>query len=651
MLWTRYLPTLPAAMPMMILAAITSLFLFTACQPKSPSDTAGRSVGKAPSSAFHMAKAPRSATEIQVLMQQAQDGGDLNMIVQALDRFMLDGSNLIRQEAEFRKAQLLLAANVIDAERGMQATMQRHQNHALIPYAHVWMARWWLQHEEAGQALNSLQQALQHPRLTRELVDEIFDIGPAIVPYAEEHQAVSWLLAAAHIDASGRDSWLRMAARRASMQSIEQLMTNGSLSKDILPTFSLYSGRAHLMSGDVIAVGKIATLLAASQPHSSEVKQLQAWAAGEISAATIGVMLPLSGKYARYGQQALRGIRLALADLAFDKYITLRVEDTASKKSTAIAAYRQLAGESVNIIVGPLLAETTAAIAPYLKPNIPVISLTGRTHLAQQSAALFVHTLSPLAQINVMANYAWQHKAERMVVIAADGESQKEAEMFVASFESLGGEVLQTLHMQSDTLDFRSSLQQLRYDTDDDELLAQLDEDISVFLPAMDVEIHMPVNFDAMYLALNGQQVALLAGQLAYADITEIPLYGSSRWQDGHLLDDRGRYLSKARFASSNVSQKMDHKDPSVRRFNIAHRDIWGNEKTSQLMSLAYDTMRIATVMTSRLGLERQALYRELRDPDGFPAMTGHVRFDASGIGQKQLDIFKIKKGNVVPAG
>ncbi len=51
------------------------------------------------------------------------------------------------------------------------------------------------------------------------------------------------------------------------------------------------------------------------------------------------------------------------------------------------------------------------------------------------------------------------------------------------------------------------------------------------------------------------------------------------------------------------------------------------------------------------LGLEKQALLHELRDPEGFPAMTGHVRFDVMGIGQKQLDIFSIKKGKVVPAG
>lgn len=651
MLWTRYLPTLPAAMPIMLPVALTALFLLSACQPKMPVDTGHGKSAEHAKPLSHMAIAPDSVAEIKILMQQARDGGDINFIFQELERLMLDHSPVVHQEAAYRRAQLMLAGNVSDAVVVMKATIETYPDHALVPYAYVWQARWWMQRDNAGEALRSLRQALAHPRLTRELVDEIFDIGPAIVQYAEEGEAVSWLLAAAQIDVAGRDSWLRMAARRASLPTIERLMTKGALSADILPAFSLYAGRAHLMSGDMVAVSKIASMLSMAMPKSPESAQLQSWAAGEISAATIGVMLPLSGKYARYGQQALRGIRMALAALEFDKYITLRVEDTASEGAVAVKAYRQLASESVNIIVGPLLAETTEAIAPYLKSDIPVISLTGRTHLAHKSAALFVHTLSPLAQINVMANYAWKHNVERMVVITADGESQKEADMFIASFESLGGEVLQTLQMERTTLDFRDVLNQLRFETDDDELLAELDEELNVFLPEMDMEFRVPVNFDAIYLALSGKQVALLAGQLAYADISRIPLYGSSRWQDGHLLDDRGRYLSRARFATSNLSQKISHEDPLVRQFNLSHRNIWGDEKTSQLMSLAYDTMRIAMVMTSRLGLEKHALFQELRDPDGFPAMTGHVLFDALGIGQKQLDIFSIKKGKIVPAG
>jgi len=645
MLRTRYLSLRPAAMPTVLFATLAALLALSACQPKTATQTVSKPAKSQMSQVF------RGAAEIQRLMAQARSGGDIHFILQELESLAAGDSAPIREEATFRKAQLMLEGNFQDADAAAQSAIKLYPQHALVPYAQFWLARWWLEQEENERALDEMRQALLHPRLTGELVDYIFDVAPALVQEAGEREAVGWLLAAAEIDLAGRDSWLRMAARRASMETVEQLMLDRTLPPQVLPGFALYAGRARLMSGNMVQIGRIAEMLAASMPNAPEIAQLESWASGEVRAAMIGVMLPLSGKYARYGQQALRGIRIALAGLEYGEYITLRIEDTASDPTTAINAYRQLTDESVNIIIGPLLAETTEALLPYLKLSTPVISLTGRMDLAHRSDALFIHTLSPLAQVNVMAEYAWQHEAERMLVISSAAEKQTEADMFVAAFEALGGEVLQTLQLESGVIDYRDRLRQLRYETDDDVVLAALDEDLNVFLPKMDMEIRMPVSFDAVYLALNGKQVALLAGQMAYADITGLPIYGSSRWQDGHLLDDRGRYLSSARFALPGQADQNDNDDSSARRFQFAHREAWGTDKTTDLMRLAYDTMRIATVMTSRLGLEERAIFDALQDPEGFPAMTGHVRFDAFGVGQKQLDVFSIKKGKIVPAG
>jgi len=640
MFWIHYLSRWPTAM----LAVTFSLLLLSACQPKMTSETIEK---PAPS---HMAEGFRGAAEIQSIMVQSRAGGDVGILMRELDRLSEGAPAPIREEAMFRKAQLMLEANLQGADEIAKSAIQTYPQHALVPYAHFWMARWWLEQDETGRALDQMQQSLRHPRLTRELLTKILSLGPELAQRSGEREAVGWLLAAAEVDQAGRNNWLRLAARRASMETVEQYLLDKKLSPDILPEFALYAGRARLMSGNMDEIGRIVDLLSTVMPSAPEIGQLQSWASGEVRAAKIGVMLPLSGKYARYGQEALRGIRIALAGLEYNEYITLRIEDTGSDPIAAIEAYRQLTDESVQIIIGPLLAETTEALLPYLKSSVPVISLTGRMDLAHRSDALFIHTLSPLAQVKVMAEYAWQHGAERMVVISDAGEKQTEADMFVSAFESLGGEVLQTVQLKSGVIDYRDRLRQLRFETDDDVVLAELDEDLDVFLPEMDMEIHMPVNFDAIYLALNGKQVALLAGQMAYADISGLPVYGSSRWQDGHLLDDRGRYLSHARFASSGqVGNDSDNQ--SVRRFQFIYRETWGSNKTTGLMRLAYDTMRIATVITSRLGLKGSAISDALQNPEGFPAMTGHVRFDHDGVGQKQLDIFSIKKGKVVPAG
>lgn len=626
--------------------------MLAGCEPKTaPLSSAVQKPVQPQAEASGMPAEPESAAEIRALMEQAAAGADINVILSRLDAMIASAPPLLREEAQFRKAELMLGHGLEGGDTAVAEVLAFYPQHALAPYALFWRANWWLTQQEPDRALEDMRTALLHPRLTRELADRIFELGPAYARIASEPQAVSWLLAAAHIDLASRDTWLRMAARRSSLETVEQSFADTSVDRELLPAFALYSGQSRLMTGDMASVGRIARLLAASQPAAPQLRQLQAWASGEMRAATIGVMLPLTGQYARYGQQALQGIRIALASLESDAYITLRIEDTGSDSAHAIEAYRQLSNESVNMIIGPLVADAAEAIIPYLRPDIPLISLTGHTELAHRSPALFVHTLSPLAQLSAMASYAWQHDASRLVIISDDGENQAEADMVKASFEALGGEVVQTVQLEKGTLDYRDRLRQLHYDTDDEELLARLDEDLAVFLPPMNIEINMPVNFDAIYLALKGRQVALLAGQLAYADISGIPLYGSSQWQDGHLLDDRGRYLSRARFVGTGSKTADENDDPALQRVRFILREAWGSDDASDLLLLAYDSMRIATMLTSRLGLNGQSIIRAMHDSDGFPAVTGQVHFDDAGIGQKQLDIYTIRNGEVVPAG
>ena len=636
----------------LVLLALFSLLLLAACQPKKPPEVKPEEAKVEEVKKWAFSPVPEISSQIQSLMARGRAGEEPVLILAEFDRLIGQAEPPLREEATFRKAQYMLENQLMGAEQAMAQIIAVYPENSLVPYAHFWLAQWWIGLDEASRALASMRLALTHERLTRELADEILTAGSAIVQEVPEREAVYWLLAAAQIDADRRSNWLRMAARRTSLETLEQLHAEAALTAEMAPAFDLHVGRTYLMRGDIASVGRIAELLAQLAPDSPEVAQLQGWASGAIRAVTIGVLLPLTGPYASYGQDALRGIRIALAGLETNSYITLRVEDTASDVVTAVDAYERLASESVNIIIGPLLAETTEALLPYMKESLPVISLTGRADLAEQSPALFVHTLSPLAQVGVIAEYAWLQGVERMVVISEDEQGLGEGQAFMAAFEELGGEVTHTLHLNRQLLDHRHELRELRFDTDDDALLSLLDEELALFLPTTEMEIRMPVNFDAVYLAMNGKQVSLLAGQLAYADIHGVPLYGSSRWQDGHLLDDRGRYLSEGRFvgsAATGMNESLE--DPARNQLRFIYREAWGSGNPSELAALAYDTMRIAAVMTSRLGLAEDDIVIGLQDAEGFPAVTGHVRFDQFGVGQKQLDIFSIQSGRVVPAG
>ncbi len=595
-----------------------------------------------------LAPPPQSAREIQALLELARVYNEIDMALTGLEELASMAPPPINEEAAFRRVELMLEFLYPQAPIEAEQLVQQFPMHALTPYVHAWLAKWWINQNHDARALEAFIHVLRHPRLTRELAEEALNSAMPIVQRAPEKEAVAWLLTAAEIDFGRQEYWLRAAANKASLDTIIQLHQEKRLEQEAIKIFYLHAARVRLMSGQMEELRSIADILSAEMPYDAITRKVEAWASGITQHVTIGVLLPLSGKYARFGEEALRGIRLAIANEAYADKVDLRIEDSASHTDGAIHAYQQLVTSGCDWIIGPLLSEHTEALLPHLAPHIPVISLANQTRIAEASPGLFIHTLAKTVQAAYMAEFAWQQGARKVVVLSSNNSGAiSEAEAFVSTFEQLGGEVAEQLVLE-DTIDHRSELQALRERSDDEELLAELDEDIALLSAETELEIRMPVNFDAIYIALPGKHVATLAGQLAYVDINETPLYGSSRWQDGHLLDDRGRYLATSRFASINFPVADGN---TVRRMLSSYREAWGAGKPGKLFGMAYDSVLIAAVLGSRLGLHGRDAIQGLHDAEGFPGLTGHVRFDKNGVGRKEFEVFTIKRGKLVPAG
>lgn len=630
---------------------LLSALLLNACAPKkevaviTPVEPAVEHPFK------RLATPPQTAREIQDLLELARVYNESESALAGLSELAELAPPPMNEEAAFRRIELLLEFQYPEGPAEAEYLIEQFPLHALVPYTHSWLARWWNNLGDDRQVLAEYVKLLKHPRLTRELAEESLDNGTPIAQRLPEWESIQWFLAAADVDTNRKEYWLRLAANRASLESITRIHNEGLLIEKENITFYLYAARIRLMSGDIDEVRTIAGLLSVSMPFHATTRKIEGWASGITKQTTIGILLPLTGKYAHYGEKALRGIRLALATETYGDKVYLRIEDTGDDAMRAVSAYKQLISDGSDWIIGPLLTEHTEALLPYLEPHVPVISLANQTRIAEASPGLFIHTLARDIQASYMANFAWQQEARKVVVLHGNSLSEsQEADAFIRTFENLGGEVVEQLMLEVsiDNPDSRPDLRALRERSDDEELLAELDEDVALLSAETELEIRMPINFDAVYLAMSGKRVASLAGQLAYVDISGIPLYGSNRWLDGHLLDDRGRYLSKSRF--SNISFPASDSD-TVRRMLRSYREIWGAGKPGKLFGMAYDSVLIAAVLGSRLGLSGPDAFNGLQDSEGFPGLTGHVRFDNEGVGRKEFEVFTIRRGKLTPAG
>ncbi len=613
------------------------------CGPKKPALVI---TPKQPSPSVTLAPPPRKSRALMALVEQARVAEDVADLLPAFDAYILGDDPVLRDEARYRRVQVMLEQHVPGAYREAQIVLAELPGHALAPYARFWLARWWAEQDNHERALHELEGVLRHPALTAELAERALGLGASSSEQVDAQEAVAWLLTAASLDVTRREEWLRLASRRISAEDLAQLHERGDLDAALLAGLDVQLARRFLMQGRMDMVRRIDDWLAGLPAPRAWRRQVHRWASGVSRPARIGVLLPLTGAYARYGWAALRGMRMALA--GGREQAVLRIEDTAGDPARCVAAYERLHGENVDIIVGPLLKSSTQALAGHLHGDVPVIALTNAVDLAGSSPALFVHTLSPLAQAQFIAAHALEHGVHRFAVIELDRPgSRQEGDRFAQTLEAMGGEVLDTLVLPVDEIDVRDRLSELKMRTDDEQRLAELDEELDVFLPEAALEPRVPTMLDALYLAMPGRRVALIAGQLAYSDLTGIMLFGSSLWDDGHLLDDRGRYLNRARFARPAEDASIESR---LREIRFLYRQAWGKGQPGKLSLLAYDTAQLAIVVAGRLGLSGRQAIRALHDQTGFPAVTGEVTFDALGAGQKRMIMYRIANGEIVPA-
>ena len=592
-------------------------------------------------------EAPQTSAEIDELVRQAIEENQVDMALDRLSLLQLISTPLVATEANFRRVQLLLHFRYPQALGEAYILLNSHPEHALVPNLHLWLAQWGAVGGDDELVIEHTQAALKHARLSRQVAREAQALGASVVKHSSDDVAARWWLSVAESDWLNADRWLREAALRSSVNTISELRAEGRLSSQLGRNYIYHAARQRLLTGNMKEIGQLAEMLAMDAPDSEQYRILREWAEGVTAPATVGVLLPLSGRYARFGADVLRGIRLALSTQDEAGQVSLRVEDTAGDPMRSLVAYQSLLADGVDIVLGPLLAGNVQALIPYLDPRTPVMALTSKIELARDSSALFAHALPFSAQAHFMAHYVLQQDARRLVLVHTDQEtSRQEATAFREMFEAMGGEVVDSLELPFSSIDFRDELKALRSRVDNPDLLAELWEELE-FSEDPDQEIRIPVNFDSMYLALPGKMVSLLAGQLAYMDVMDIRLYGSGRWQDGHLLDDRGRYLSGSRFSDASFPEGIS---AGLRDMLFSYREVWGDGKPTKLVGLGYDSMLIVSMLSSRFALSGADLINSLRDPGGFPGLTGFVLFDEGGVGHKNFDIFEIRQGKVEPA-
>ncbi|MDQ6990951.1 MAG: penicillin-binding protein activator [Mariprofundaceae bacterium] len=592
------------------------------------------------------------------LVLKSENANQLAAALEGLQELAIHASSPVKEAAAFRRVQLLLKHQYANADIEAHYVLLAYPHDRLVADLHFWFAQWWQVQEPvinpdmevaqifilqnssyANHVLDELTAALRQENIDNGLLQRCIALSQKVISRGSIEHRRAWYFAVAHADLAHRDYWVQLASNDLSIADLQSLQVEQLISPEQDGAIYLHVARQAMMKGNMNALQQLLAMLQIKAPDLPVTRTISSWLYGASQPLHLGVLLPLTGKYARFAQQALNGIRLA-ADRQ-GQHITLSIQDTATQSIQE--AYQALHDAGVDAIIGPLLSNHTETLATQLDASLPIMALSMRQGAANLSPALFIHNISPETQGKFIASYAISQGLHRIAVIQTmNKNSEREALSFINSFADLGGEIANQITL-NEGIDHRPTLLQLRENSDDKALLQQLIEKRALFIPEQRLDIHLPANMDGLYLANNGKQVSELAGQLAYVDIRKIPLLGSSRWMDGHLLDDRGRNLSTARFIQDI---------PNLHNSDLKtyFHEVWGKGEPSKLLSVAYDSTQIFILLVTRLGLTGGDIIQALHSKEGFPSETGLVHFNDDGVGEKTFSLYRIQQHAIVPA-
>lgn len=358
----------------------------------------------------------------------------------------------------------------------------------------------------------------------------------------------------------------------------------------------------------------------------------------------IGLILPLSGAGGPYGQSALQGIELALAEWQAqypDMPLSLVRRDSQGASKTASEAFRSLVTEERVIgVIGPLLSRVAQNLAPIAEHlQTPIISpYAPGGDFPALSAYAFRSSLTDAFQARFLAEYAVHTlNLHRFAILYPDepyGVSLKDH--FMTHLGRLRGEVVVAASYAPQTTDFSAAIKRLG---------GMKDETLRNSHPrASRPPVRPTPPYDAIFLPGYYDRVRLIAPALTFFNITGVQLLGSDGWNVPEITANGESLLEGAVFVDGFF---VDSPLPRVQDF-VSRYQARYHELPDVFAAQAYDTfLMLAQVLRDGAATRSQLRDGLLRVRD-FEGVSGTTTMNAQGDAEKTPFVLTLQNGQIV---
>lgn len=287
---------------------------------------------------------------------------------------------------------------------------------------------------------------------------------------------------------------------------------------------------------------------------------------GPVNVNRIGVLSPLTGRFAVLGNAFVDACLMALdqANRETGREFELLVEDTAGNPVNSALVSRRLCGEEGCMsLFGALMSDPTATAALVADQyGVPLVSPTATNdRVWQLGDKIFQTNLTGFYEVRLLAQLATTVMLkERFAIIHPDDpEGRRNAEVFAAEIEALGGKIVAVTSFPPQGTDFRDPIQEMKKRRPE-----------VVFAPA------------------TVDQMVLLGPQLDFYRMGSLTL-GLSNWNSQKLITRAGNQLERAIFPSDQALIPPHWTAEFKARWDGSHYP----QEASAIALRAYQSMRM----------------------------------------------------------
>lgn len=335
----------------------------------------------------------------------------------------------------------------------------------------------------------------------------------------------------------------------------------------------------------------------------------------------IGHFASMTGSEATFGIATDEGIRLAFEEINAaggvkgKKLVLITRDDQGKPEEAASVATRLIEQDKVLAIMGEVASSLSIAVAPIAQAKkIPMLSPSSTNpEVTTKGDYVFRTCFIDPFQGYVMAKFATENLKLKKVAVMRNLSSDYSvglANVFVAKFKELGGEIVADVTYQKSDVDFKAQLTQMK-----------------------------SKNPEGIYIPGYYSEVGLIARQARELGLKGT-FMGGDGW-DSPKLSEIGQAAVEGAYFSNHYSTESTAPEAIefLKKFQAKY-----NKLPDGLSSVAYDAGRImAKAIGNTANMTAEEVRNELAKIKDFPGATGKISIDENRNASKPAVVVQVQ--------